>query len=35
VSVEVAERLVRLPFYNDLSPDDRDRVIEGTLRFFS
>lgn len=35
VSEEVAGRVVRLPFYNTLSRDDRDRVIEKTLEFFS
>lgn len=30
VSAWAAERLVRLPFYNDLSPNDQDRVIDAT-----
>ncbi|MBN1977012.1 MAG: dTDP-4-amino-4,6-dideoxygalactose transaminase [Anaerolineae bacterium] len=28
VTEDVSDRLVRLPFYNDLSPEDQDRVIE-------
>jgi dTDP-4-amino-4,6-dideoxygalactose transaminase len=35
VSEDVAQRLVRLPFYNDLSDTDRDRVIERVLAFFA
>jgi dTDP-4-amino-4,6-dideoxygalactose transaminase len=35
VSTEVSERLVRLPFYNDLSAADRERVIEAVGGFFS
>jgi dTDP-4-amino-4,6-dideoxygalactose transaminase len=27
VTEEISDRLVRLPFYNDLSPEDQDRVI--------
>jgi len=33
ITVDVSERLVRLPFYNELSPDDKTRVIEAIHRF--
>ena len=35
VAESVAERVVRLPFYFELSEDQRDRVIEAALAFFS
>lgn len=31
VTEDVSDRLVRLPFYNDLPPEDQDRVIEAVL----
>ena len=33
VTVDISDRLVRLPFYNGLSPADQDRVIEAILCF--
>jgi dTDP-4-amino-4,6-dideoxygalactose transaminase len=33
VSEQVSERLVRLPFYNGLSPSDQDRVIAAVRQF--
>ena len=33
VTIDVSERLVRLPFYNELSPEDQSRVIETIQRF--
>jgi dTDP-4-amino-4,6-dideoxygalactose transaminase len=30
---DVAERLVRLPFFNELEPDERDRVVAATCAF--
>ena len=33
VSEEKSERLVRLPFYNRLSPGDQDRVIAAVQQF--
>ena len=33
VSDDVSRRLVRLPFYNRLSPDDQDRVIDAVRAF--
>jgi dTDP-4-amino-4,6-dideoxygalactose transaminase len=33
VTEEVADRLVRLPFFNDLSADDQGRVIEAVREF--
>jgi dTDP-4-amino-4,6-dideoxygalactose transaminase len=32
VTEDVSERLVRLPFYNDLAQEDQDRVIEAILQ---
>ncbi len=34
VTEDVSDRLVRLPFYNDLSPVDQERVI-GAIRDFA
>ena len=33
VTEDVSERLLRLPFYNDLAEDDQDRVVAGLLDF--
>jgi dTDP-4-amino-4,6-dideoxygalactose transaminase len=33
VTEQMSERLVRLPFFNGLQPEDQDRVIEATLAF--
>lgn len=33
VTEDVSDRLLRLPFYNDLSESDMDRVVEGVLDF--
>ena len=33
VTVDISDRLVRLPFYNSLSPEDQDRVIEAIREF--
>jgi dTDP-4-amino-4,6-dideoxygalactose transaminase len=33
VAEQVSERLVRLPFYNDLTPNDQDEVIDAVARF--
>lgn len=33
VTESVSDRLLRLPFYNDLSDDEQNRVIEATLSF--
>jgi dTDP-4-amino-4,6-dideoxygalactose transaminase len=33
VAEEVADRLLRLPFYNSLSQDDQDQVIKAVLEF--
>lgn len=33
VTEDVSDRLLRLPFYNDLSEADMDRVVEGVLDF--
>lgn len=33
VTEDVSDRLLRLPFYNDLSEADQDRVIQGILQF--
>ena len=33
VTEEVSDRLVRLPFYNSLSPSDQQKVIEAVVRF--
>lgn len=34
VTEDVSDRLVRLPFYTDLSPSDQDNVIEAVAEFF-
>ncbi|HEX8491247.1 MAG TPA: dTDP-4-amino-4,6-dideoxygalactose transaminase [Pyrinomonadaceae bacterium] len=33
VTEDISDRLVRLPFFNSLTPDDQQRVIEATLSF--
>ena len=33
VTEDVSDRLLRLPFYNSLCPDDQQRVIEGVMAF--
>ena len=33
VAEQVSERLLRLPFYNDLSKADQQEVIQGVLEF--
>lgn len=35
VTEDVSDRLLRLPFFNTLSPDDQQRVIEATCSFVS
>ncbi len=35
VSERVADRLLRLPLYNDLAPHDQDRVVDSIRRYFS
>ena len=35
VSEDVADRLVRLPFYSNMSHDDQSRVLEAVLKFDS
>jgi dTDP-4-amino-4,6-dideoxygalactose transaminase len=33
VTEDVSDRLLRLPFYNDLSEEDQEKVVEATLEF--
>jgi dTDP-4-amino-4,6-dideoxygalactose transaminase len=33
VTERVSDQLLRLPFYNQLSADDQDRVIEAVRKF--
>jgi dTDP-4-amino-4,6-dideoxygalactose transaminase len=33
VTERVSDRLLRLPFFNDLSPDDQARVIDAVVSF--
>ena len=33
VTEDISDRLVRLPFYNTLTPEDQTRVIEAILHF--
>jgi dTDP-4-amino-4,6-dideoxygalactose transaminase len=33
VTEDVSDRLLRLPFYNDMNPDEQERVIDAILRF--
>ncbi len=34
VTEDISDRLVRLPFYNTLSEDDQNRVVEAVLQFY-
>jgi dTDP-4-amino-4,6-dideoxygalactose transaminase len=33
VTEDVSDRLLRLPFYNDLSDEDEEKVVEAILEF--
>jgi len=33
VTVDVSERLLRVPFYNDLSEDEQSAVVEAIIEF--
>jgi dTDP-4-amino-4,6-dideoxygalactose transaminase len=33
VTEDISDRLLRLPFYNDLSESDLERVVEGVLSY--
>jgi dTDP-4-amino-4,6-dideoxygalactose transaminase len=33
VTEQVSDRLIRLPFYNDLTSDDQEQVIDAIMEF--